>query len=256
MELNGGALKPNRLTPTEALVARALRRGGYAVLRSGLPDFLVLGDGDATWVEVKSGYQKPDKQQELMHRVLRGLGFGVVVVTVDPNEEEAALCRRLVEKFGNEHPGRKGLAIRMLSVIQPWRKVLETTAESLTVMEDAIQWLHGTAMVADTTMKSAEAAASLSVYETTPLLDGESQSSAESPAVVESPAVSEEVGAEVIKRERAAALCAVIDLLTMLLRFDAPTESELLESLARRLDPEKTRDELMMKWGGTKADAR
>lgn len=54
----------------------ALKMTGYA----GIPDRLLLCNGEAIFVELKTNTGRLSKVQELVHTKLRGLGFKVFVV--------------------------------------------------------------------------------------------------------------------------------------------------------------------------------
>jgi hypothetical protein len=71
-----------------ALQERIIRKAeadGWMVIKiiranvSGLPDLLLLRDGEARFVEVKRPGRMATPLQELMHRRLRAAGFSVVV---------------------------------------------------------------------------------------------------------------------------------------------------------------------------------
>lgn len=51
-----------------------------AAVLAGIPDYIVLLNGKAKFVETKSEGKKPRRLQLKMHEFLRGLGFSVFVI--------------------------------------------------------------------------------------------------------------------------------------------------------------------------------
>ena len=70
----------------EAYLAEEAKKRGWMALKflptfvGGLPDrILLMGDGQVSFVELKSTGEKPGKLQQVMHRKLIALGFHVWV---------------------------------------------------------------------------------------------------------------------------------------------------------------------------------
>lgn len=72
----------NGLSYPENKVLQVLYSQGITdVLRDGWPDFVVVSKGEPVFINVKNGSSDdPRPNQELMHRLLKGLGLKVAVV--------------------------------------------------------------------------------------------------------------------------------------------------------------------------------
>ena len=75
-------------------IIRKAEADGWMVIKiiranvSGLPDLLLLRDGEARFVEVKRPGKKPTALQSARHALLRRIGFSVEVMdTIKPKEQ-------------------------------------------------------------------------------------------------------------------------------------------------------------------------
>lgn len=102
------------MNKNERRIYDELQREGYEVFHRGWPDFLVLKDGVARLIELKTPGDKVSPCQAQLHDALRrGLGLNVEVIkieTVDKINWDLALVKKL-RKCLHKTIVQKGLSI-------------------------------------------------------------------------------------------------------------------------------------------------
>ena len=77
----------------EQLVADKYINLGYEIIKTGIPDFLILKDGKLSFVEVKSEEQfNLSKSQERAHEILLRNGFEVKIEVVYLINRDNSVC--------------------------------------------------------------------------------------------------------------------------------------------------------------------